>query len=917
MRKPGDHGHVFLIVAFFFLLSLLFTYPIWTRPDSMLNELRDTALNTWILAWDAHAILHKPLELFNANIFFPHERTLAFSENMLGSAIPVAPLNWWGKPVLAYNVVLFASFLLSGVATALWVRAISGNLFAGLVAGTIWAFAPVKFDHLAHLQLLTGQWIPFTLLAIARYFDTGRRRYAVAAGGLFGLQYLSGIYLGLMFLPFAIIYTGLLLVHRRAAGHLVIGRRMLQDAAIAVAVAAVLVVPISLPYMWVSDAEGFERGLRQVGGAQIQSYIAPSWHNRAPHMRALTATYYRTEANFFAGVLPWVLFIAGVVVLLPRVLRQRWPGFDAASPVAGQRSPARWGWALRASLALSALLGLLHAAGILVAQWGARPQLFEPVLALCQTVHPSLWLGVTAALTVWLWLRLGRALPLPAAHYAILGFMMLISYLLAFGPTVSGVDTDLGMGPYRVLHELALPYRSIRAAGRFGLLWMLFFAAMVGFGLAAGRELLRARLAIGTWRRLRVAAVALLSATLLFEYRVWPLPAVEVPSASPTDVWLAGQPEGTSVVHAPLAPRGDLIRGVRYMLGSTLHFLPLVNGYSGFAPASWEALTRTGDLSDEFFETLRRRFPVDYLIVHGNEYGDDFERELAPRLLADRRNLALVKRLDDVLVFEVRRAHAAGYEVSRRFARSQLRAANAIVFQARVEAPAADRLPVLNVAWGDAPQQQLELGLDWRRFELPVPDAEEFDTDGTATLSWNSGYVLDATAAGPEIGTSGRRLRADVLIDAQARSILLAINDVWRDAMSQFGIQIYDLGSGGDEVRDQATFLAGSFQEDELIAFLDSVPEGGVVALGIRYPVGLRVSPVVAAALRDLGASLSAGDSVSRYAMIGMRGLGPGAAAERVGPRRAHVLVGKSGHRKPISLRRIRLRPSRLRGGSP
>ena len=172
------------------------------------------------------------------------------------------------------------------------------------------------------------------------------------------------------------------------------------------------------------------------------------------------------------------------------------------------------------------------------------------------------------------------------------------------------------------------------------------------------------------------------------------------------------------------------------------------------------------------------------------------------------------------------------------------------------------------------------MGLDWRRFELPVPDAEEFDTDGTATLSWNSGYVLDATAAGPEIGTSGRRLRADVLIDAQARSILLAINDVWRDAMSQFGIQIYDLGSGGDEVRDQATFLAGSFQEDELIAFLASVPEGGVVALG-------------------------------------MRGLGPGAAAERVGPRRAHVLVGKSGHRKPISLRRIRLRPSRLRGGSP
>ena len=176
MRKPDDRGQILLIGLFFFLLSLLFTYPIWTRPNALLNEVLDTGLNTWILAWDAHAILHKPLELFNANIFFPHDRTLAFSENMLASAILVAPLNWLGMPVLAHNVVLFASFVLSGVAATLWVRAISGSLFAGLVAGFIWAFAPIKFDHLAHLQLLTSQWIPLTLLAIVRYFDTGARR---------------------------------------------------------------------------------------------------------------------------------------------------------------------------------------------------------------------------------------------------------------------------------------------------------------------------------------------------------------------------------------------------------------------------------------------------------------------------------------------------------------------------------------------------------------------------------------------------------------------------------------------------------------------------------------------------------------------------------------------------------------------
>ncbi len=910
VRKPGNHGHVLLIGLLFFLLSLLFTYPIWTRPASMLNEVRDTALNTWILAWDAHAILNKPLELFNANIFFPQQRTLAFSENLLGSAIPVAPLNWWGEPVLAYNVVLFASFVLSGMATALWVRVISGSLFGGLVAGFIWAFAPVKFDHLAHLQLLTGQWIPFTLLAIALYFDSGQRRYAVAAGGLFGLQYLSGIYLGLMFLPFVLIYTGLLLVHHRAAGQVVAGRRLVGDAAVAVVVAAVLVVPISLPYMWVNEAEGFERGLRDVGGAQLQAYVSPSLLNKAPHMRLLAAAYYRSESNFFPGVLPWLLFIAGAVVLLPALVGQRWPGAAAVrvDATVGPRK-GRELWVLRASIAASVLFGLLHVAGFLVAGWAGRPPVVEPLIALCQTIHPSLWLGVAATLAMWLWLRSRRALPTRAAHYAILGLMLLISYLLAFGPGVVGSGTDLGVGPFRVLHELVQPYRSMRAVGRFGLFWMLFFAAMVGFSVAAVRQLARTRLAAVGWRRVRVAAVALLAATLLFEYRVWPLPAVGVsPSESEVDVWLAEQPKHTSIVHTPLAPGGDVIRGnVRYMLGSTLHFLPLVNGYSGFVPSSWLALLRTRDLGDEFLDTLRRRFPVDYLIVHGSEYGDDFDRVLSRQLLADRRRLSLVKRLGDVLVFEVRRDLDSGLDMSRRFTGSQLRAASGVVFQARVAATSTARRPVLKVAWGGAPPEDLELGLDWRRFEVPVPEAGAFDPDGTATLSLNSGYVLDASVPGPEIGSSGRHLGVDLLIDAQGIGVLLAINDAWRDAMNNFGIQVYNLGRRGDRIRYQAMFPADGFQQGELIAFLDSVPETDVVALGIRYPEGLRVSPPVAAALRRLGASLRAGETVRRYALIGAPGLTPGTAAEHVGHGRADVLVGEAGHRRQVSLRHIRL----------
>ena len=61
---------------------------------------------TWTLAWDAHALVRAPWTIFDANIFFPYDRTLAFSENLIGSAIFAGACVWLtGNAVLAMNVV--------------------------------------------------------------------------------------------------------------------------------------------------------------------------------------------------------------------------------------------------------------------------------------------------------------------------------------------------------------------------------------------------------------------------------------------------------------------------------------------------------------------------------------------------------------------------------------------------------------------------------------------------------------------------------------------------------------------------------------------------------------------------------------------------------------------------------------------
>src|SRR5205807_2131791 len=48
----------------------------------------------WRFAWGAHAVVHQPLHLFDANMFSPERGTLALSENHLGVSLPLAPIFW-------------------------------------------------------------------------------------------------------------------------------------------------------------------------------------------------------------------------------------------------------------------------------------------------------------------------------------------------------------------------------------------------------------------------------------------------------------------------------------------------------------------------------------------------------------------------------------------------------------------------------------------------------------------------------------------------------------------------------------------------------------------------------------------------------------------------------------------------------
>ena len=99
--------------------AVVLTWPLAVSPASRLAAPvgpGDPALNMWILGWDLGTITHQPLALlngriFDANIFHPAERTLAYSDHLILQALVL-----WPVYVATGNLVLCYKPVAAGVA---------------------------------------------------------------------------------------------------------------------------------------------------------------------------------------------------------------------------------------------------------------------------------------------------------------------------------------------------------------------------------------------------------------------------------------------------------------------------------------------------------------------------------------------------------------------------------------------------------------------------------------------------------------------------------------------------------------------------------------------------------------------------------------------------------------------------------
>ena len=197
------------------------------------------------------------------------------------------------------------------------------------------------------------------------------------------------------------------------------------------------------------------------------------------------------------------------------------------------------------------------------------------------------------------------------------GTLLVLAFWASFGP---------GAGLYRVLYYLPT-FSFLRAPSRLGLVVVL---CLVVFAAIALRRLFDALPSGGRRLAGAIAVVLAIADVAVFPLKGWAT-APDLPSPY---ALLARSPKGPLAEFPFYGERIAFPLHAQYMLFSTSHWMPMVNGYSDVIPADFReaAAVLDGFPSNDAFAMLARR-RVRYLAIHWDMYAgrhDEIRRRLEP-----------------------------------------------------------------------------------------------------------------------------------------------------------------------------------------------------------------------------------------------------------------------------------------------
>ncbi|HUP39012.1 MAG TPA: hypothetical protein VM115_02745 [Vicinamibacterales bacterium] len=612
--------------AIYFAITIIFTWPLaagLTRDIPW--DLGDSLLNAWILAWDADRLLRflggdidAIRNFWNANIFYPEPLTLAYSEHLFAQAVQILPVYaLTGNIILSYNLLFLSTFVLSGLGMFLFVREITGSARAGFVAGLIYAFAPYRVPQFSHLQVISSQWMPFALYGLRRYFVARRIKPLIGVGGALIAQNLSNGYFLLFFAPFVLAYALFEIATRRLWADARVWVALSATAAIVTAVT----LPFLLPYLELRRLGFGPRVLNEVKAfsADVFSYWTSPIESRL--WGSVIRRYPKPEGDLFPTITATCLAIVGIAGSVSAAWTDARTRPAAAS---NMLRPIVWVLLASATVYVVFLVVILTSNGfthigpfpVSVRNLWRNSRALAVILVVLLFVSPRArsfarnWIGTFAAFLV----IAGAA-----------------AFLMSLGPEIRSSGRLISeVGPYHFFYNHVPGFDGLRVPARFAMLVILFLSVAAGLGAVALEQRFRRggaiAIVLGALAVAEAFAAPIVINGTVAEGRYAMPPArvytgEHVPGAYRFLKTLPAP--GTVVVEFPL---GEWAYEVRYVFYSAAHWHPILNGYSGHFPLSYNMnathLRHPLDYPDASWDTLLRSGAT-HAVVHLPYYQDD------------------------------------------------------------------------------------------------------------------------------------------------------------------------------------------------------------------------------------------------------------------------------------------------------
>ncbi|HEY3959794.1 MAG TPA: hypothetical protein VGL68_04700 [Solirubrobacteraceae bacterium] len=310
-------------------LAVLTTWPlILHMPSRIAPDLGDPVRTAWQVAYVGHAMLHDPLHLFNANVFYPHPLSLAFSDSLLG----YGPAGFFGSGTVAalvrYNLLFLWAWSLCFAGAYLLARELGLGRLAGGATGIAFAYAPYRVTEAGHLHVISSGGIALALFLLLRGYRRCSSRLVLAGWLVSAWQVSLGFTLGLQYSYLIAILALLALAYWWRAGRPALPRRLVIVTCVGMAIFGVVAIYQARPYLKVANEyPTAKRTLKEVKtySSGPAALVSASSENRiwGPVTAAARADVHsKNEDVFFPGLAIFALAAIGLALgLYSRRLR--------------------------------------------------------------------------------------------------------------------------------------------------------------------------------------------------------------------------------------------------------------------------------------------------------------------------------------------------------------------------------------------------------------------------------------------------------------------------------------------------------------------------------------------------------------------------------------------------------------------